>query len=80
MKNILLVAAMLLAPAVHAASELEELIATVINAKGYLCANITRAHVEGEHRYRVICTEYRSGSGEVEYIVNMAEMSVAKIR
>lgn len=79
MKKLILVLALTLSPMVNAASDLENLIATVINLKGYLCANVTMLYPQGTHKYEVVCKEYRHSRGKVSYFVNMQSMQVRKI-
>tara|TARA_R110000751_G_C13620073_1_gene464456 strand:+ start:533 stop:769 length:237 start_codon:yes stop_codon:yes gene_type:complete len=78
MKKLVLILALAMAQNVHAESELEALIATVINLNGHLCASVTRMYLRGGDTYEVVCKEYRRGSSAVRYVVNMKTMAVSR--
>ena len=80
MKKIILLLTLAMAPQVQAASQLEDMLATMVNLNGHLCADVTRMYMEGGDTYRIICSRYRSGSGESEYIVNMLSGNVRWLR
>lgn len=48
-----------------------EVIATMINLEGYLCAEVVSVReLQISGVYEIICIEYRGGSGQVRYIVD----------
>ena len=53
-------------------AEAREMMATLINLNGHLCARvISVSPLRMDRAYEVICVEYRGGQGTVTYIVNM---------
>ena len=61
------------------AGEAEELMATVLNLKGQLCAKVVNiSKLSIPDTYEVRCIEYRGGSGTVDYIVNVKSGEVFK--
>ena len=52
-------------------AELNEMSAFIINANGFLCAEVTSiTPASGPDDYLVRCVENRDGSGRVSYIMN----------
>lgn len=57
----------------------DEMMATFINLKGYLCAKVVNVRkVNDKDLYLVKCIEYRNGTGEVEYFVDLQKHDVIK--
>lgn len=51
--------------------ELKEMVATIINLNGHLCAKVTEIRpLQIKDTYEVTCIEYRGGSGTVRYILD----------
>lgn len=61
------------------AADVDEMLATFINLKGYLCAKVEKVSPLAQRdTYEVRCIEYRGGSGTVDYIVNVKSGEVVK--
>jgi len=59
--------------------ELKELIATMINLNGDLCAKVTEVHpLQQPNIYEVTCIEYRGGTGTVRYIFDAVKRTAFK--
>jgi hypothetical protein len=70
MKKLLLIL-LFAAPMSHATSEGDELIATIININGHLCAKVKRVNpLRQAGIYEVTCTKYRGGTATQIYMVN----------
>jgi len=60
-------------------ASMNEKIATIINARGYLCAKVTDVQQSSGNVYLVTCTEYRSGDGgKKTYVWNAGTNYVAE--
>lgn len=60
-------------------NETKEMIATVINLNGLLCATVTDVRkLQIANQYEVTCIEYRGGSGTVRYIVDFSKGTAFK--
>lgn len=68
------------APATGPASaSSEEVVATVLNLNGYLCAHVDEVRrLEVQNQYEVTCIERRGGSGTVRYIVDATKGTAFK--
>jgi hypothetical protein len=50
-----------------------EMVATMLNLNGFLCAKVTDFRkLEVADQYEVTCVEYRGGSGTVRYILDLS--------
>lgn len=60
--------------------ELKEIMATMINLRGHLCATVTDIRpLRFGNQFEVTCIEYRGGSGEVRYIFDGNNAQVSKL-
>ena len=74
-RNVTAAAVLLISTASAASSmtdgEIKEMSAFIINANGYLCAEVLSISPAGAaDTYRVSCIEYGNGTGRASYIMN----------